>query len=145
VLASSFGPGAQPAITTSDKARTPSKSAFFITSPPDSIEIELLLDKTFVLWYNMARLANVTNLEVGMTTKTIPSTEAQNNFGRILDDVIQNGTRYVIKRRDTPQAILLSLSDLERLLTANEIERKEIGNVIRELSPVYNLGETVKQ
>jgi prevent-host-death family protein len=93
----------------------------------------------------MARLANVTNLEVGMTTKTIPSTEAQNNFGRILDDVIQNGTRYVIKRRDTPQAILLSLSDLERLLTANEIERKEIGNVIRELSPVYNLGETVKQ
>ena len=80
-----------------------------------------------------------------MTTKTIPSTEAQNNFGRILDDTIQNGTRYVIKRRDTPQAILLSLSDLERLLTASEIERKEIRNVIRELSPVYNLGETVKQ
>jgi len=80
-----------------------------------------------------------------VTTRTIPSTEAQNNFGRILDDAIQNGTRYVIKRRDTPQAILLSLSDLERLLTANEIERKEIRNVIRELSPVYNLGETVKQ
>jgi len=80
-----------------------------------------------------------------VTTKTIPSTEAQNNFGRILDDAIQNGTRYVIKRRNTPQAILLSLSDLERLLTANEIERKEIGNVIRELSPVYDLGETIKQ
>ena len=82
---------------------------------------------------------------MSVLTKTIPSTEAQNNFGRILDDVIQNGTRYVIKRRDTPQAILLSLSDLERLLTANEIERKEIRSVIRELSPVYNLGETVKQ
>ncbi len=93
----------------------------------------------------MATLANITNLEVSVTTKTIPSTEAQNNFGRILDDAIQNGTRYVIKRRNTPQAILLSLSDLERLLTANEIERKEIRNVIRELSPVYNLGETVKQ
>ena len=93
----------------------------------------------------MATLANVTNLEVNVTTKTIPSTEAQNNFGRILDDVIQNGTRYVIKRRNTPQVILLSLSDLESLLTANEIERKEMGNVIRELSPVYNLGETVKQ
>jgi len=93
----------------------------------------------------MATLASIANLEVGVTTKTIPSTEAQNNFGRILDDAIQNGTRYVIKRRNTPQAILLSLSDLERLLTANEIERKEIGNVIRELSPVYNLGETVKQ
>jgi prevent-host-death family protein len=93
----------------------------------------------------MATLANITNLEVRVTTKTIPSTEAQNNFGRILDDAIQNGTRYVIKRRNTPQAVLLSLSDLERLLTANEIERKEIRNVIRELSPVYDLGETVKQ
>ncbi len=93
----------------------------------------------------MATLANITNLEVSVTTKTIPSTQAQNNFGRILDDVIQNDTRYVIKRRNTPQVILLSLSDLEKLLTANEIERKEIRNVIRELSPVYDLGETVKQ
>ena len=80
-----------------------------------------------------------------MTTKTIPSTKAQNNFGSILDDVILNDTRYVIKRRNTPQVILLSLSDLQKLLTGNEIERREIGTVIRELSPVYNLGETVKQ
>jgi prevent-host-death family protein len=90
-------------------------------------------------------LADLANLEVSMTTKTIPSTKAQNNFGRILDDVIQNGTRYVIKRRNTPQAILLSLPDFERLLVASEGERKEMGNVIRELSPVYNLGETVNQ
>lgn len=80
-----------------------------------------------------------------MATKTIPSTEAQNNFGRILDDVIRNDTRYVIKRRTTPQAILLSLSDLERLLGANEIERKQMGTVIRELGPVYDLGETIRQ
>ena len=80
-----------------------------------------------------------------MITKTISSTEAQNNFGSILDDVIQNDTRYVIKRRNTPQVILLSLSDLQKLLTGNEIERREIGTIIRELSPVYNLGETVKQ
>ena len=78
-----------------------------------------------------------------MTTKTIPSTEAQNNFGRILDDVIQNNTRYVIKRRNISQAILLNLPDFERLLAASENERKQMGNVIRELSPVYNLGETV--
>ena len=80
-----------------------------------------------------------------MITKTISSTEAQNNFGSILDDVTQNDTRYVIKRRSTPQAILLSLSDLQRLLTANEIERREMKTVIQELSPIYNLGETVKQ
>ena len=84
------------------------------------------------------------DLEVNMITKMIPSTEAQNNFGSILDDVTQNDTRYVIKRRNTPQAILLSLSDLQRILTANEIDRREIETVIQELSPVYNLGETVK-
>lgn len=79
-----------------------------------------------------------------MITKMIPSTEAQNNFGSILDDVTQNDTRYVIKRRNAPQAILLSLSELQRILTANKIERREIETVIEELSPVYNLGETVK-
>jgi hypothetical protein len=35
-----------------------------------------------------------------MSTKTIPSTEAQNNFGRILDDVVQNDARYIIQRRN---------------------------------------------
>jgi len=84
-------------------------------------------------------------MEANVTTKTIPSTEAQNNFGRILDDVIQNGTRYVIKRRNISQAILLSLPDFERLLAASEDERQQVGDVIRELSPVYDLGETVDQ
>ncbi len=79
-----------------------------------------------------------------MATKTIPSTEAQNNFGRLLDDVIQNHTRYVIKRRNVPQAVLLSLVDFEKLLAAGESERKEVGRLIRELGPVYHLGETVR-
>ena len=92
----------------------------------------------------MAKLPNMEDLEADMTTKMIPSTEAQNNFGSILDDVTQNDTRYVIKRRNAPQAILLSLSDLQGLLTANEIERREIKTAIRELSPVYSFGETVK-
>ena len=104
-----------------------------------------MLDKIYFPWYNIAILANIANLEVDMTTKTIPSTEAQNNFGRILDDVIQNDTRYVIKRRNISQAILLNLPDFERLLAASENERKQMGNVIRELSPVYNLGETIEQ
>lgn len=79
-----------------------------------------------------------------MTTKTIPSTEAQNNFGRLLDDVIQSHTRYVIKRRNVPQAVLLGLVDFEELLTASESERKEVGRLVRELGPIYQLGETVR-
>ena len=58
-----------------------------------------------------------------MTTKTVSSTTAQNNFGRILDDVVQNEARYVIKRRSSSQAILLSLADFESLLVAHEGER----------------------
>lgn len=77
-----------------------------------------------------------------MKTKTIASTEAQNNFGRILNDVIQNNTRYVIKRHRSPQAIILSLADLERLLT-NQGEQNKMVNIVRDLTPVYSLGEAV--
>lgn len=78
-----------------------------------------------------------------MATKTISSTDAQNNFGRILDDVIQNDSRYIIKRRGSPQAILLSLSDFERLLASNDQERLAVGQLLREIGPTYRLGETV--
>lgn len=78
-----------------------------------------------------------------MNTKTIASTEAQNNFGLILNDVIQNKTRYVIKRRNAPQAIILSLSDFENLLNKPD-EQVEMSKIVRELTPVYHLGETVE-
>ncbi|ABQ92624.1 type II toxin-antitoxin system Phd/YefM family antitoxin [Roseiflexus sp. RS-1] len=80
-----------------------------------------------------------------MATKTISSTIAQNNFGRILDDVIQNDSRYVIKRRGSSQVILLSLSDFERLLAADDHERSAVGRLLREIAPVYRLGETVDE
>ncbi len=80
-----------------------------------------------------------------MGTKLIASTEAQNNFGRILDDVVQNSTRYVIQRRNAAQAILLSMADLESILLAAENDRQELGKVIRELGPTYSLGSSVKE
>ncbi|MBN1873392.1 MAG: type II toxin-antitoxin system Phd/YefM family antitoxin [Anaerolineae bacterium] len=77
-----------------------------------------------------------------MKTKTVASTEAQNNFGRILNDVLAHHTRYVIKRHDLPQAILLSLADLEQLL-GNQAAQLEMTTVLRELTPDYELGKTV--
>lgn len=79
-----------------------------------------------------------------MSTKTISSTEAQNNFGRILDDVTQNSARYVIRRRNSSQAIILSLVELEKLLEATDSERQDVSRVLRELSPVYDLGQPVE-
>ncbi len=77
-----------------------------------------------------------------MLAKTIASTKAQNNFGQILDDVVQNSTRYIVKRHNKAQVIILSLSDFEQLL-ANEKEQQRIQHVIQELKPVYNVGESV--
>ena len=92
--------------------------------------------------YNMAKLANLSNFhrEVNVATKTISSTQAQNNFGRVLDDVVQNDARYIIKRRNAPQAILVSLSELEQLLSASAGERQRLEEIIREQSPTYRLG-----
>jgi len=79
-----------------------------------------------------------------METKTIASTEAQNNFGRILNDVILNHTRYVVKRRSTPQVIILSLGDFEQILSS-QAEQSKMTNIVRELTPVYSLGESIVQ
>jgi prevent-host-death family protein len=76
-------------------------------------------------------------------TKSIASTEAQNNFGLILNDVLQNGTRYVIKRRNLPQAIILSLVDFEQLLR-DHAEQLRMVSMVRDLTPVYQLGEEIE-
>ena len=77
-----------------------------------------------------------------MKTKTISSTQAQNNFGQIIDAVVQDHTRYIVKRRNVSQAIIIGLSDFEQLLK-DASERDKIIDVIRELSPAYNLGEPI--
>ncbi len=77
-----------------------------------------------------------------MKIRTINSTEAQNHFGQIIDAVVHGQTRYIVKRRNVSQAIIMSLEDFEQLLS-DASERKKINDVIRELTPVYNLGETI--
>jgi PHD/YefM family antitoxin component YafN of YafNO toxin-antitoxin module len=79
-----------------------------------------------------------------MATKSISSTKAQNNFGKILDDIVQNNTRYILRRRSSPQALIISLSDFQNLLS-NQDERKKVENLLREISPSYELGERVSE
>ncbi len=80
-----------------------------------------------------------------MKTRLIASTEAQNNFGRMLDDAVRNGTRYVIQRRNAAQAILLSMTDFESLLAEDDAERRRLATMVRELSPVYSIGDAVTE
>ncbi len=78
-----------------------------------------------------------------MTTKSINSTKAQNNFGQVLDDVTLNRARYIVKRRGVPQAIILSFDDFSHIL-GDDDERKRMGSVLKELRPQYNIGEVIK-
>ena len=77
-----------------------------------------------------------------MKTKTIGSTEAQNNFGRVLDSAIQESIAYIIRRRGNAQAVIIGLSDFKALLADKE-ESRDLGLAIREMSPTYDLGETL--
>jgi len=77
-----------------------------------------------------------------MTTKSISSTKAQNNFGRVLDDVTHNHTRYIVERRGIPQVIILSFDDFAHVLS-DERERQQMDTVLRDLRPEYHLGQVV--
>jgi PHD/YefM family antitoxin component YafN of YafNO toxin-antitoxin module len=78
-----------------------------------------------------------------MVIKSISSTNAQNNFGKVLDDITQNSIRYIVKRRGTAQVIILSFDDLTRLLD-DEHERQRMYTVLRELRPSYQLGQVLE-
>jgi prevent-host-death family protein len=77
-----------------------------------------------------------------MSTKRISSTKAQNNFGRVLDDVTHHRTRYIVERRGTPQVIILSFDDLDALLH-DEHAGRQMRAVLRELRPAYQLGQVL--
>lgn len=77
-----------------------------------------------------------------MNTKSIASTQAQNNFGQVLDDVTHHRSRYIIERRGIPQAIILSFDDFAKLM-GDAKERQQIDSIIRELQPEYGLGRVV--
>ena len=79
-----------------------------------------------------------------MTTKSISSTEAQNKFGQVMNDITQNQTRYIVERRGNPQAVILSFDDFTRILN-DEAERKNIDTILKEVRPIYELGRIIAQ
>lgn len=71
--------------------------------------------------------------------KYVVSTEAQNNFGRLMDDVSTAGTRYVIRRHGKPKAVVISIEDFEKLLLS-EHGGEKLARVLRESRAEYALG-----
>ena len=77
-----------------------------------------------------------------MAIKSVSSTQAQNNFGQVIDDVTQNHTCYIVERRGNPKAVILSFEDFARVLNDAK-ERQEMGAIIKELQPEYGVGQVV--
>lgn len=75
-----------------------------------------------------------------MKTKVISSTDAQNNFGKVMQSAIQEHIAYVVRRRDVAQVIIIGVEDLEKLLSS-VADREKMGGVLREVSPEYEIGE----
>jgi len=76
------------------------------------------------------------------TTKSISSTEAQNKFGQVMNDVTQNQTRYIVERHGNPQAVILSFDDFTRILN-DELERQNMRAILKEVRPMYELGRVI--
>lgn len=79
-----------------------------------------------------------------MSTKSISSTEAQNKFGQVINDVTQNQTRYIVERRGTPQVVILSFDDFTRILN-DEAERRSMRAILKEVRPLYQLGRVIEE
>ena len=56
-----------------------------------------------------------------MQSVAISATEAKNEFGRILETVIQGG-KVVITKHDSPKAVLISLGEFNALSNAHRAE-----------------------
>lgn len=79
--------------------------------------------------------------ELSLQIRKLSSTQAQNNFGQVLDE-IQNHRCYIIERRGTPKAVTLSFSAFVRILTDAK-ERHEIESIIKDFKPRSDLGQIV--
>jgi len=60
-----------------------------------------------------------------MQSVAISATDAKNEFGRILEKVIQGG-KVVITKHDSPKAVLISMSEFNTLSNAHKAELESL-------------------
>ena len=67
-----------------------------------------------------------------MQSVAISATEAKNEFGRILETVIQGG-KVVITKHDSPKAVLISVDEFNALSNAHRAELETLSEEFDEL------------
>jgi PHD/YefM family antitoxin component YafN of YafNO toxin-antitoxin module len=69
--------------------------------------------------------------------RVVSTAEAKAHLSAMVEDVFNNGTRYVVKRFDQARAVLIPMEDFRRLL-----ELEQTGQlVMQERGPIYQIGE----
>lgn len=64
-----------------------------------------------------------------MNTQTFSATEVKNRFGRMLRQVAQTGGPIVVERDGRPVAVILSMSEYERMQPKNIPDEEQLGLV----------------
>jgi len=78
-----------------------------------------------------------------MAIKSVSSTDAKKHFGQILSDTTHNQNRYIVERREIPQAFIISFNDLEAILN-DPGERSKLLDLIENVKPEYNIGKNLE-
>ena len=69
---------------------------------------------------------------------TVSATEAQNNFGRVLGKVAEEGVVYITKY-DRPQAVVISVDRYEALIGDSD---PDLADLIREFDEMFETMQT---
>jgi len=84
--------------------------------------------------------ARAGSVRVPSTSASISATEAKNEFGRVLERVIQGGVLFITKH-GAAKAVLLPVQDYNDLCHANEVQ---LGNLTQEFDDLLLRMQTPK-
>lgn len=74
--------------------------------------------------------------KIGAKTRSVPASEARQNFSRLLKDVYADREPIIIEKGGIPVAALVSLADLE-LLRREEQRRREAAELLERMRAAF--------
>jgi prevent-host-death family protein len=104
--------------------------------------VALLLDHSYLLADNLANLMaklSAFMIRRNAMPKVVSSSEAQNNFGAMLQWAEEQGEEIVVERRGKPAAVIISHAEYEEIQRLRLAERKRLA-----LAAIRQLREEVR-
>ena len=86
-------------------------------------------------------MANLSKMAI-MDIRKISSTEAQNNFGKLLSTTTNDQIVFVIERRGASEVALISISGLVALL-GNKAIRESVLDTLKKIKSSDTIGQSI--